>query len=84
LVGGFGLGWVGSAADLTGIGRKTNVLPNDDGGFDQGVAGVIVERTAGNIFELLVANSFGLLDLFAHIGIWLVVLVWVGLAVQLI
>ena len=63
---------------------KTNVLPNDDGGFDQGVAGVIVERTAGNIFELLVANSFGFLDLFAHIRIWLVVLVWVGLAVQLI
>jgi len=72
--------WVGSAADLTGFGRKTNVLPNDDGGFDQGVAGVIVERTAGNIFELLVANSLGLLDLFAHIRIWLVF--WVGLGWQ--
>ena len=72
--------WVGSAADLTGIGRKTNVLPNDDGGFDQGVARVIVERTAGNIFELLVANRFRLLDLFAHSRIWLVVLVfgWQG------
>jgi hypothetical protein len=46
---------------------KTNVLPNDNGGFDQGVAGVIIECTAGNIFELLVANSFRLLDLFAHI-----------------
>jgi hypothetical protein len=45
---------------------KTNVLPNDNGGFDQGVAGVIIERTAGNIFELLVANSFRFLDLFAH------------------
>jgi hypothetical protein len=75
--------WVGSAADLTGFGRKTNVLPNDDGGFDQGVAGVIVERTAGNIFELLVANSLRLLDLFAHIRIWLVVLVWVGSAADL-
>ena len=59
---------------------KTNVLPNDDGGFDQGVAGVIIERTAGNIFELLVANSFGLLNLFAHIRIWLVG--WVGLGWQ--
>jgi hypothetical protein len=58
--------WVGSAADLTGVGRKTNVLPNDDGGFDQGIAGVIVERTAGNIFELLVADRLGFLDFFAH------------------
>ena len=52
--------WFGSAADLIGIEGKTNVLPNDDGGFDQGVAGVIVESTAGNIFELLVANRFKL------------------------
>jgi hypothetical protein len=55
---------------------KTKVLPNNDGGFDQGVAGVIIERTAGNVFELLVANSLWLLDLFAHIRIWLVG--WVG------
>ena len=68
---------VGSAADLDRYreGRR-KVLPNDDGGFDQGVARVIVESTAGNIFELLVGNSFGLLDLFAHImdlvgGFWL-------------
>ena len=66
LVGGLGWVWFGSAADLTGIGRKTNVLPNDDGGFDQGVAGVIVERTAGNVFELLVADRLGFLDFFAH------------------
>jgi hypothetical protein len=78
LVGGFGWGW--ECSDLTSIARKTNVLPNDDGGLDQGVAGVIVERTAGNIFELLVANIFRLLDFFAHIMIWLVVLV--GLGVQ--
>jgi hypothetical protein len=58
--------WVDSAADLTGIGRKTNVLPNDYGGFDQGVAGVIVERTAGNIFKLFVADRLGFLDFFAH------------------
>jgi hypothetical protein len=45
---------------------KTNVLPNDDGGLDQGVAGVIVERTAGNVFELLVADRLGFLDFFAH------------------
>ena len=64
---------VGNAADLTGIEGKTNVLPNDDGGFDQGVAGVIVESTAGNIFELLVADRF--LNLFAHIKIWLVFVV---------
>jgi hypothetical protein len=65
------VGWVGggNAADLDCIGGKTNVLPNDDGGFDQGVAGVIVERTAGNIFELLVANSFEILGIVAHIGI---------------
>ena len=61
-----------------GTGRKTKVLPNDNGGFDQGVAGVVVESTAGNIFELLVANSFGLLGLFAHIRIWLVVVVGFG------
>jgi hypothetical protein len=73
--------WVGSAADLDRYreGRR-KVLPNDDGSFDQGVARVIVESTAGNIFKLLVANIFGLLGLFAHIRIWLVV--WFGLAVQ--
>jgi hypothetical protein len=43
---------------------KTKVLPNNDRGLDQGVAGVIVESTAGNIFELLVADGF--LDFFAH------------------
>ena len=58
---------LGSSVDLTGIEGKTKVLPNDDGGFDQGVARVIVESTAGNIFKLLVANSFKLLGFFAHI-----------------
>jgi hypothetical protein len=57
---------------------KTDVLPNDDGGFDQGVAGVIVERTAGNIFELLVADRFRFVDFFAHgvVGclVWFLVL----------
>jgi hypothetical protein len=79
-----GFGWIGSAADLSSFEGETNVLPNDNGGFDQGVAGVIIERAAGNIFELLVANGFRLLDLFAHImdlvGWW----VLVGLAAQLI
>ena len=55
---------------------KTNVLPNDDSGLDQGVAGVIVESTAGNIFELLVADWF--LDFFAH-GVVLYWLVLVGI-----
>ena len=65
------MGWFGSAVDLTSMEGKTNVLPNDDGGFDQGVAGVIVESTAGNIFELLVANRFKLVVV--HIRNWLVV-----------
>ena len=67
----------------TGMEGKTNVLPNDDGGFDQGVAGVIIERTAGNIFELLVANSLRLLDLFAHIMDLVGGLGWVGSAADL-
>jgi len=58
------------------------VLSNDDSGLNQGVARVIIERAASNIFELLIANSLRLLDLFAHIRIWLVG--WVGLAMQLI
>jgi hypothetical protein len=61
LVGGFG--WVGSAV---GIARKTNVLPNDDGSLNQGVAGVVVEGAAGNIFELFVADRLGFLDFFVH------------------
>jgi hypothetical protein len=61
LVGGFG--WVGSAV---GIARKTNVLPNDDGSLNQGVAGVVVECAAGNIFELFVADRLGFLDFFVH------------------
>jgi hypothetical protein len=82
LILGFGwwcwLGWVGSAADLNWYRReRQNVLPNDDSGFDQGVAGVIVERTAGNIFELLVANGFEILGVFAHIiSFYLVGLCW--------
>ena len=66
------MGRVGSGVDLSGMGGKTNVLPDDDGSFDQGVARVIVESTACNLFKLLVANSFKLLDFFAHIRIWLV------------
>ena len=53
---------------------KTDVLPNDYGGFDQGVAGVIIERAAGNIFELFVVDRFRFVDFFAHgvvgLGFW--------------
>jgi hypothetical protein len=78
-----GCGWVGSAVDLNRYGRKTNVLPNDNGSFDQGVAGVIVACTAGNIFKLLVADRLWLLDFFAHIKILVGGCGWVGSAVDL-
>jgi hypothetical protein len=40
-----------------------------DGGFDQGVADVVVEQAARNFFELLVADYFGIFgsDFVAHI-----------------
>ena len=43
---------------------------NVDGGFDQGVANVVVEQAARNFFELLVADDFGILrsDFVAHLG----------------
>ena len=76
------LGWVGSAANRTGMEGKTNVLPNDDGGLDQGVAGVIVECTAGNIFELLVADRLEFLDFFVHCSGFLLVFYLVGLGLS--
>jgi hypothetical protein len=32
-----------------------------DGGFDQRIAAVVIEQTAGNFFELLVADDFRIL-----------------------
>ena len=61
------------------------MLSNDDSRLNEGVARVVIERAASNIFKLLIANIFRL-DLFAHIRIRLVVLVglgWVGSAADL-
>ena len=69
---GFGSGFTGS---------WLIVLSNDHSCLNEGVARVVIERAASNIFELLIANIFRL-DLFAHIRIWLVVMV--GLAVLMI
>jgi hypothetical protein len=51
---------------------------NVDGGFDQGVADVVVEQAARNFFELLVADNFRS-DFVAHFrcGVELEV-VWFG------
>jgi hypothetical protein len=57
------------------------VLSNDDSGLNQGVARVVIERAAGNIFELLIANIFRLLDFFAHIMVLVGDFGWVGSAV---
>ena len=72
-----GFGWIGSAADLSSIEGETNVLPDDNGGFDQGDPGLNIERSARNIIDMIDANGFMILDLFAHImvfvgGFWLV------------
>jgi hypothetical protein len=51
---------------------------NVDGGFDQGVADVVVEQTARNFFKLLVADNFRIFrsDFVAHfIGIGIG---WIG------
>jgi hypothetical protein len=39
-----------------------------DGGFDQRVAAVVIEQAARNLFELLIADDFGILrsDFVAH------------------
>ena len=44
-----------------------------DSGFDQRVAAVVIEQTAGDFFELLVANDFRILrsDFVVH-GRWIV------------
>jgi hypothetical protein len=41
---------------------------NVDGGFEDGFAVVVIEDAAGNFFELLVADDFGILrnDFVAH------------------
>jgi hypothetical protein len=51
--------------------RVSGLRKNVDGGFDQRIAAVVIEQTAGNFFELLVANDFRILDFVAH-GRWIV------------
>ena len=55
-----------------GLGCDAGLGQHVDSGFDQRVTAVVIEQTAGNFFELLVADDFRILrsDFVAHrIGI---------------
>ena len=54
---------------MIGLGLVVRLGEDVDGGFDQGVADVVVEQATGDFFELLVADDFGIFgsDFVAHI-----------------
>ena len=53
---------------VDGLGLVVLLGEDVDGGFDQGVADVVVEQAAGDFFKLLVADDFGVFrsDFVAH------------------